>query len=153
RRDHPFSKRSTDCVVMNPGTQFKAVIEFCNLAISQLINSGDPKAPRAFYSCIAFLGKATQKTIRKRFDFLKANQIRCIPFKRQIGGTAAELLAQFVEHHTVKARFRNTWNDLLILSTALESSAILVTLDKVLGTFAGPFASAPAEWKGDFLFL
>jgi predicted nucleic acid-binding protein len=133
RGDHPFLKSSTDRVLLDFGNVHPTVVEYGNLAISVLINE---RVPNIFYEATKFLIKNQRKVVRKRFDFLIENGLKCAPLTKGIVRTSMDLLQAFTAKHNLKMKFRNSLNDILILATAIESSAILFTEDSLLNSFA-----------------
>lgn len=132
-RDHPFNKRVTDQVVIDFGNEYPTIIEYGNLAVSILVNQ---RVSIWFNTAIQFLDKAKIKTVRKRFNFLLENGIQVIPLNKEIVNIGVSLLQNFTQNYELKGNFRNSLNDMLILATAIHSSAILVTKDSLLNKFA-----------------
>ena len=64
------------------------------------------------------------------------NNITCMPLTRVSVASAFNLLREFTKGHNLKKDFRNSLNDILILTTAIESSAKLNTEDSELSKFA-----------------
>jgi hypothetical protein len=139
-QDHPFGKQSTDQVILDFGNLYPTIVEYGNLAIATLINK---RITDVFYASVKFLDKKDKKTISKRFDFLVDNTVKCIPLSAEIISTSMNLLTKFTEKYNLKANFRNSLNDILILATAIESSALLFTEDSLLNEFAA------AEYAGN----
>lgn len=82
--------------------------------------------------------KLKREAVRLKFEFLLDNKITCVPLKKSVGVKAVELLQKFKEDpaHNLKGDFRNSWHDMLILATAIDYSARLITEDKELNKFA-----------------
>jgi len=129
RRGHPFSKHHTDSVKMEFGGLHPPIIHFGNLAISDIINL---RSSALFDSTISHIAKEKRKTIKKKFSFLLDHNIECIPFTKSAIIIAQQLLSSLKEAQSPKQNFRNSWNDLLIAATAIESAAHLFTNDKLL---------------------
>lgn len=132
-RDHPFGKQSTDQLLLDFANEFPTVIEFSNLAVSQVINLG---LRDLFTSTTEHLEKKERKTIRSRFDYLLSEGITSIPLSRGAISTGLELLSQFAAQFRTKQNVRNTINDIFILATAIDASAELITKDSTLARFA-----------------
>lgn len=143
-RDHPFQKIVTDQIVMEFGNEYPTIVEYGALAISLLINK---KIVGLYNETIKHLDKQQQKTLRKRYNFLLENDITCVPLTQSSTSTAMELLYEFRKTHQLKARFRNSLNDILILATAVDLSANLVTEDSVLRAFAAKLFSGQYQNK------
>jgi predicted nucleic acid-binding protein len=146
-RRHRLSKRFTDRTVMDFGADYPTVIEFGNIALAYAINR---RERLLFSGAIRSLEKAKQKTIKRRFDFLLASGVNCIPLNRGIVTLAQELLAEYTRNHNLKREFRNSWNDLLILATAISQSARLITQDNELSRFAAEQHGALTQWDEHF---
>jgi predicted nucleic acid-binding protein len=148
--DHPYSKSTTDSVVFSFGADYPSFIEYSNLAISLAINNQNSQL---FYSSIRTLSKERRKVIKDRFDFLLRHHISCIPLNQDIISNAHELLSKFKQSHNLKDDFRNSWNDLMILSTAMVSSTALVTGDTELNRFAASEYPCECKTDGDTVIL
>lgn len=60
-----------------------------------------------------------------------------------------ELLQEFRKEHNLKENFRNSFNDMLILASAIDTSALLITEDSLLNKFAAKqFAGAYQRQDG-----
>ena len=132
RPEHPFNRHTTDRIVMDFGGQFPAIIEYGNLAVSEVINE---RANDVFPAAIDSLEKDQRQLLRRRFSFIQDAELWCRPVSREGVWLAYRLLDEFIKHHNVKKNFRNTWNDLLILATAMEASGHLTTKDSELSRF------------------
>lgn len=150
RRDHPFNKRLADSIIMDFDNEYASIIEYNNLSISVAINDG---LHDLIAGALNHLDKDTKKTLTKRFRFLVENGIRCAPVTAAEVELAFELLANFKVDHNPKANFRNTWNDLLILSSAIRHGENLVTEDNLLSRFAAQQFGVKPETKHGFLVL
>lgn len=150
RRDHPFPKRHTDQIILEFGQDYPAIIEFCNLAISETINS---KAKGLFHETIRFLDKEQRKLILARFNFLLNQNINCLLLSRNTVVLGLNLFCEFLSRYNTKENFRNTVNDVLILATAVNSSATLVTKDSLLNRFASDYYNGFTKEKSGFLSI
>ncbi len=150
RRDHPFNKRLSDSIIMDFGNEFPAIIEYNNLSISILINDG---LADLFAGAINHLDKDTKKTLKRRFQFLLENGIQCIPLRKSDVEMAFELLSRFREKYNIKENFRNTWNDLLVMSCAMGVNEPLITEDGLLAKFASENLGVTPKKKQDFVEL
>lgn len=116
KRDHSFPKRLTDRIVFDFGNDFKSLVEFGSNAITKIVNEKNIDILR---QSTAFLEKGQQRVIRENFDFLLENEIYCVSLAPTIVEEAYRLLWRFRNSgHNLKAAFRNSWNDILILATA-----------------------------------
>jgi hypothetical protein len=126
---------------MDFGGQYPAVVHFGNLAIADVINSA---IVPIFDDAVEFLPKDRKKAARRKFDFLLDNSISCVPLSANTILVAQELLASFTEKNSLKANFRNSWNDLLIAATALDAQGTLVTEDGLLARHVADYVHASA---------
>jgi predicted nucleic acid-binding protein len=150
RRDHPFSRIRTDVVKWDFGTDFPAMIEYGNIAVSDLINR---RSVGLFDDAIAFMSKEKRKALRRKFDLLMDLEVECVPLSRSAARTALRLLQEFTVQYDVKAEFRNTWNDMLIAAAAIDAGADLITLDKLLARYLAQQYSEQCSTHGDQLRL
>jgi hypothetical protein len=148
KRDHPFSKKLTDKIIIEFGSDYPSIIEFSNYAITEAINS---KNQNLFKESVHFLDKDMQKFILRRFQFLLNSEIQCIPINENILDCGLNLLTQFLLKYNTKAEVRNTINDMLILSTAINSQNVLVTKDSLLNRFASEYFDAAIHDNKDFV--
>lgn len=150
RRDHPFNRHHTDSIVMDFANVYPTIVEYNNLSISVAINNGFTDLMSGAFN---HLDKETRKTLKRRFKFLVENKIRCVPLRRSDIESAFELLARFCKKYNFKGNFRNTWNDLLILSSAMGAGEPLVTEDNLLSRFASEDLKITPKKKQDFVEL
>ena len=150
RRNHPFNKRLSDSIIMDFSNEFPTIIEYNNLSMSSLINYG---LADLFAGAINHLDKDTKKTLKRRFQFLVENGVQCIPLRQSDVEIAFELLSQFRERYNIKVNFRNSWNDLLVMSCAMCANEQLITEDGLLSKFASEYLGVTPEKKQDFVEL
>lgn len=131
--DHPFRKHSTDRIIFDFGQLHPSFSLFCNFSISELINQ---KNRPLFDAAVKFLAKPLQKELRRRLNFLIDQNITCDPVTPLDIELGYELLEEFLKKYSQKGNFRNTWNDILILSKSINSTTPLITEDKLLNRFA-----------------
>jgi predicted nucleic acid-binding protein len=146
----PFNKRYTDSVTMPFDHKYQTIIQYSNYAIADVINN---RRVELFYMSIQHLKKDKRKTIRKRFQFLLDNELWCLPLNQEIIDQSRILLEEFKEQHNVKANFRNSWNDMLILATALSSGTELVTKDNELSRFVAERYAQSFRHEDQFINL
>lgn len=133
RRNKPYSKRVTDCLMLDFRGEFPSLIEYGSLAFANMINSKNENMMRL---ALSHVEKGRQGTIRKRFEFLCAMNVQCLPLNPWSVQLAYQILAVFLDRHQPKANLRNTLNDMLILSTAAHNHGRLETFDGVLAKIA-----------------
>jgi len=137
-------KHRTDQLLLDFGGRFPTFIEFGSVAISQIINGG---VTTLFATSISHLDKDLQKELRAKLDFLVGAEVQCVPVTREIATVGMNLLAAFLDKYEAKRNPRNTVNDILILSTAINRSSPLLTEDSLLKRFAADFLQAKYEEK------
>lgn len=148
--DHPAPKRSTDALLMDFGGQFPSIIEFNSLSLSFAINNA---RIRSFTSAVRFLPQDTAKLLVRRFKFILGAGLVCVPLGIHDVQLGFALLKKFIGSHEPKKNFRNTWNDILILSCAVNRAATLITEDNLLSRFAADLYGAKHQLKDAFLSL
>jgi hypothetical protein len=135
KRDHPFPKHRTDRIIFSFGNDFAPIVEFGSNAVAKMVNEQNTELLR---QSIAFLRKKDQRFIRESFEFLIDNEITCVPLTPRAVRNAYHLLGAYrASGANLKNDFRNSWNDILILSTAQDSGSSLLTEDAPLSRFAG----------------
>lgn len=133
-------KHRTDQLILDFNGKLPPFIEFGSVAISQIIN----ECREDIYSAsISHLEKSLQKKLIKRIQFLLRSRVRCLPVTPAIAGVGMNILGQFLDKYESKHNHRNTINDILILSTAIESSLPLLTEDNLLKRFTAELLGAP----------
>lgn len=150
KRDHPFPKRVTDQIILDFGQDYPPIIEFCNLAIAEIINLREKKL---INEAIRFLKKDMRKTILQRFNFIVDNQINCVPLSRNAIEIGLDLFNVFTSRYNTKQNMKNSINDVLILATALESSGYLITKDSLLNRFASDYCNGVLDENAGVLSI
>jgi len=150
RMDHPFSKRVTDQIILYFGQDYPSIIEFSNQAIAEVINL---KAKNIFTEATRFLDKAQKKMILRRFDFLLYSKIQCVPLSSSVLDQGLKLFYEFLSHYNTKPKVKNTINDVLILATAIDLSAVLITKDSLLNRFASGYCDTMLQVQKDFITI
>jgi hypothetical protein len=135
-----MEKHRTDKMLVDFGGQFEPYVEFGSLAITEIINN---RLFKLFYSGITHLEKKTQKTLKKRMEFVLDSGVQCIALNEKIACIGVNLFSKFISQYSPKANIRNTVNDLLILSSAVHVSAKLLSGDKLLNRFYAEVLGAP----------
>lgn len=153
-RDHfhsnAFPKTWTDRLVMHFGPDFPSITEYGSAAVAKIINQ---RASRTFRLSISTLEVNLRRAINHRFQFLMDNHLTCIPLVTHAAKAAQRLLLEFTRSHSLKANFRNSMNDLLILAIALRASIPLLTRDSVLARFAARERIVRSEPLGEWTRL
>jgi predicted nucleic acid-binding protein len=148
RIEHPFNKHTTDQIILDFQQEHPPIILFNNFSISEVINR---RLVGLFHETVSFLEKKQQKVLRKRFSFLIEQGVKCIPVTRKILPIGLDLLSDFTKKYNPKDNFRNTLNDVLILATALDAEATLITQDNLLNRFAVDYFGVEASVEAKLL--
>lgn len=135
-----FGKHRTDQLVLNFNGKMPSFVEFGSLAISQIINGGHEDL---YFASISHLEKPLQKKLRDKLQFLTRAGVQCLPVTSGIAEVGMNILGQFLDKYEAKQNLRNTINDILILSTAVEHSLPLLTEDNLLKRFSAELLGAP----------
>ena len=123
------ARQRTDTYEIEFKKDFPKLIEFGSQALSILINE---KMLWLYDQVIQTMPKDKQKYLRKRIKYIISKEINCIPINSRIIEISFDILESFLKQNNPKENFRNTYNDILILSTAIESKMQLITKDKLL---------------------
>lgn len=126
------SKR-TDSMIIDFSSDYQPYRMFGNEAITSIINE---KNIEAFKLSISHLDKEKQKVLKKKIEFIFDNEMLCHRVNESTCDISMSLLEKFQTNINPKDNIKNTINDLLILSTAIDKKMPLLTRDKVLGKFA-----------------
>ena len=124
-------------------------MEFGSLAIAEMINE---RKVELLQRSIQFLSKGRQKIIREDFRVLVENEVRCVPLNTRTVDIGHRLLDAFrSSDQRIKTTFRNTWNDLLILSAAWANNEELLSNDDQLNRFAASSFGEFSQWGSGIL--
>lgn len=140
----------TDQVIIDFGNQFPAYREFGNEAISEIINE---KKLGIYKISIAHLPKQKQKWLLRRLKHILDSNYHCYSLTKSAIDNALSLFSEFVSEHNCKGNIRNTINDLLILSTAIDREKKFLTNDNLLSRFAAEYYKAPVHKDDDQLLI
>ncbi len=137
-------KQRTDQLILDFNGRMPSFIEFGSIAISQIINGSHEDV---YAISISHLEKSHQKKLKERLRFLIENNVKCLAVTSIIADIGMNILGKFLDKYEAKQNPRNTINDILILSTAVEHSAALITEDNLLRRFAAELFDAPCTEK------
>lgn len=150
RREHPLAKGLTDQIILDFGQDYPSIVEFSNQAIAEVINL---KAKNVFTEAIRFLDKNQKKMLLRKFDFLLDSKIQCVPLSRSVVDRGMKLFYEFLSNYNTKSKVKNTINDVLILATAIDLSAVLITKDSLLNRFASEYCDTVVQVQKDFITI
>lgn len=148
KRDHPFGKRYTDFIKFDFKHDFDSYILYNNESIENVINTFNIEL---FKSSISFLDKETYKELLSRFKFLLNNNIFCESISANDIELGYYILDAFLNKYSIKDDFRNSWNDILILSKCLNQGERLITHDKLLNELAIELFHVEIEWHNKYI--
>jgi hypothetical protein len=148
KRKSPVPKHRTDQLQFDLGAHHPTLIYFNNVSLAKAINE---RRISTFRHSISFLEKDNQKKLNDRYSFLLDQRLTCYPVSRKAAQDALGLLEEFELRYNPKHDFRNTFNDLLIFSTANSLSAPLLTTDRVLSSFVTKYLGINSQIRGEFL--
>lgn len=140
KRHAMLGKHRTDQLVLNFNGRMRSFVEFGGLAISQIIND---KHFYVFSASISHLDKELRKKLQDRLKFLMDSNVQCLAVTPAIADTGMNILGQFLDKYEAKQNLRNTVNDMLILSTAIQYAMPLLTEDGLLKRFTAQLLGAP----------
>ncbi|MFG6097340.1 hypothetical protein SPB21_18895 [Leptothoe sp. ISB3NOV94-8A] len=142
--------RRTDQIVIDFGNQFSAYREFGNEAVSEIINE---KKIDIYKISISHLPKQKQKYLLRRFKYILDSDYYCYSLTKTSLEDGLRLFSEFVSKYNCKGNVRNTINDLLILSTAINRKKKLLTNDSLLNRFAAEYYEAPIHQNENELLI
>lgn len=151
KMDHSFAKKLSDSILFDfSKNNQQPFYQFNNQSISNIINN---KRKDLLDSSIGHLKKDMRKTINNKFIFLLDQNISCNPIYECDIVTGYVLLDSFLKEYKPKSNFKNTWNDILILSKTINDKAILKTNDKLLKMFGEKYFPNNITRKDDIFTL
>jgi hypothetical protein len=122
-----------DRINLDFGPEYPTIIEFGSRSVADLIND---RNTLAFNAITEHLERPRRRKLRNRFRFICDQISECVPLSEEAARTGAELLHKFVKRHNLKKVFRNSVNDLMVLSVTYHSHEAIRTEDHELAQFA-----------------
>jgi predicted nucleic acid-binding protein len=146
------AKNRTDQVILDFGSDFPVVVEYGHLMVGWLLKR---KRVDVYARRIAHLDKRERRRLIGTFSYLVENDLRCLSLDRITAQIGIDLLRQYamLDGNNLKADFRNSLNDMLILATSINSGADLLTEDRALWRFAIRTLNLPLNTKGPLIEL
>lgn len=136
-------KHRTDQVILDFGSDFPTLIEYGHLMIGWLLKY---KRTDAYVRRIGHLDKRDRRRLTDIFEYLVDNDLSCVSLDRNKAQLGIELLHEYgASGNSLKADFHNSLNDMLILATAVEATANLITEDRTLWRFAAGILDIPVR--------
>jgi predicted nucleic acid-binding protein len=150
-RDRPPPQaRLVDRIIIDFDNEFSSIIDHSSQAVSEVINHRNEAVYRW---AISGLHRSEQKRLHKRFTFLCETVAECVPLNKPSVRMAIILLSEFLKKHVIKQRFRNSFNDMLILAVAIAHRDDLQTEDSLSARFAAVRHGAVAKMEQDDLII
>lgn len=148
-QQRPFSSRSSDRLVMSFNNEYPDIVEFGSRAIANAVNEKDLEV---FRIATNGLPKQEQRRRLERFRYLASVEAECVPLSEPAVEIAFNLLFEFTKTNALKANFRNSLNDILILATAIRANDQLRTKDSLLARFAAKrYGASALPTAGDLI--
>ncbi|HEV7382416.1 MAG TPA: hypothetical protein VGN64_21620 [Dyadobacter sp.] len=138
----PFHSSLSDSTSLEFKDNRNNYILYNNESITKAVNQ---KLIDLYQASISFLEKPDYKELKSKFKFLIVNNLKCHSLSKQDIERSHELLGQYTSNHNLKPDFRNSWNDILILSKVINSGGKLISSDKELNRFAAEVYGASVQ--------
>jgi len=148
--EHLPRKHSTDSILFNFNQLHDSFSYYSNFAISDLINNQNVIL---YDKIMEFQDKIHRKELKKKIRFIIDNNIKCEPILDEDIKAGYLILEKFINKYSTKGNFRNTWNDILILSKSINKNLSLITEDKLLNKIAIEFYNATVIKNHGFVNL
>jgi len=148
--EHLPNKHSTDSILFDFNQLHDSFCHYSNFAISDLINNQNIIL---YDKIMEFQDKTDRKELKKKIRFIIDNNIKCEPILDEDIKEGYLILEKFIDKYSTKGNFRNTWNDILILSKSINKGLLLITEDKLLNKIAMEFYNAIVTKNNDFVNL
>ncbi|NIJ55425.1 glycosyltransferase family 4 protein [Dyadobacter arcticus] len=129
----PFRSSYSDSISFEFKQNANNYVLYNNESIANAINE---KQASLYQASIFFLEKQDFKELKSKFKFIIENNLVCHPLTKEDIERSYQLLDTFTDTHNMKPDFRNSWNDILILSKVINSGGTLISSDKELNKFA-----------------
>ena len=146
------AKNRTDQVILDFGSDFPVVVEYGHLMVGWLLKN---KRVDMYARRILHLDKQERRRLIEIFTYLIENDLYCLTLDRITAQIGIDLLRQYATSggNNLKADFRNSLNDMLILATSINSGIDLLTEDRALWRFAIHTLNLPSNTKGPLITL
>ena len=146
------AKNRTDQVILDFGGDYPVIVEYGHLMIGWLLKR---KRIDVYSRRIAHLDKRERRRLIEIFNYLVDRDLRCLSLDRTTAQVGMDLLRQYETSggNNLKANFRNSLNDMLILAASINSGVDLLTEDRALWRFAIRALKMPLKTKGALIEL
>lgn len=130
KKGFEFGKNNTDKLIIDFNGKYDSIVLYSNEAISYLIN--EKCLDILLFFAQNSLDKEDYKMFRDRVQFLISNNITVVPITQEIIIRMQCIYEDIEKEYNIKDNYRNSFMDLLILSTAIEKKGRLISKDKEL---------------------
>ncbi|PSK99305.1 hypothetical protein CLV63_10326 [Murinocardiopsis flavida] len=127
------ASRRLDKIGLYFGQDYPAVEEIGHRAIAKMVNDGESWLLGA---CAEIAGTRFSRITRSRMEYLEENEILCRPLTYHSAEASLSIFHAFTNKYAIKSNYRNSLNDILILSVARHWSMSLLTRDQLLAKFS-----------------
>jgi predicted nucleic acid-binding protein len=149
-------KPRTDRLVIDFARDHPTVVEYSHIATCRLLqfSAKQPELGSKIFTTYArdALSRAAFSHASRHFKALADSQVRYLALTLETVRMALPLLSEFEARFSLKDNFRNSWNDMLILATAIRANEALITRDRVLAEFAADVIQAEVADHADASF-
>ncbi|MFE7577512.1 hypothetical protein ACFU5Z_22525 [Streptomyces sp. NPDC057521] len=145
RGGRPRFRNTSDLLLMDFNNEHPSVAEYSHNGMSQMINTG---AIGVFSVAVSHLPDSQARKLVDRFEFLVSMRVNCRPIQGRHVEGGYELFREHMGKERAKDDFRNSLNDMLILSFALDTTSnggIFETRDKLLAEIAARYFDKRVE--------
>ncbi|MFE0642802.1 hypothetical protein ACFW2Y_14485 [Streptomyces sp. NPDC058877] len=128
------------------------VVEYGHIMMGWLIRN---QREDIYARRVSHLPRQEQRALRKSFAFILEQDIRCVSLDSKKAQKGVDLLFAYsrTEGSNLKGDFRNSFNDMLILGTAMDLGYDLVTEDRELWKFSRRMLPITCELDGQLVRL
>jgi predicted nucleic acid-binding protein len=130
KKGFEIGKNITDKLIIDFNGEFDSIVIYANEAVSYLIN--EKNSDTLLFFARNSLEKEDFKGFRERVQFLINNEITVVPITQEIVVKMQCIYEDIKKEYNVKADYRNSFMDLLILATAIVEKGRLITRDNEL---------------------
>lgn len=133
RQNRRPSKNRCDKLLIDFNKDHQSLVEYGSKSVSYVINKSHYNN---FKWSTSHLAKPMRDRVRSRYNYLLDQKVTCLPLDTQIVSQSMEILFEFTKLYSLKNDFRNSFNDMLILATAIHHRLPLLTDDSLLARFS-----------------
>lgn len=143
RKGCEIGRHATDKVIVDFNNELDSIVIYSNEAISPLINRKDIDG-LLFFARNTYCRK-DYVLFRKKVQFLIDNDLSVVPVTQEIVNVMHRIYEEIKSEYNVKANYRNSFMDLLILAKAVTHKRYLYTKDKELQKLVTRYCNYESE--------